>query len=497
MGCSINPTSWGDCAGDLLGKAAGGLASAGFDAVVKEFAKGVGDIVKTLATFWTSVPTEKLSTAAGTPVGMLTAMLDWVMLAVGMLSILLVAAHMAITHRGDTLADAGTGIIRFILVTSCQVPALALLAGAGDEFSNWIINTAAGGNFGARVATVFGTALASGPLGTAVVFIGCLLAIVASLAQVIAMVARNGVLIITAAFSPIAAAAAIHKGNEDIWKKLWMWQLAFVLYKPVAATIYAAAFVTIGNGKSATDQLSGLALMIMSVLALPALLRLMMPVSAKMSSGGGGGALAGAAVAASGVGSVMSARRGAGGGSGGGSPSQGPSGASAVNASAAPATLGRRGSRRSWNGQRRSWSGGGGAAAGRTSRDGDRRGGAGRRRGQGHGRIGGSSRKWGEVAMAMVDNRNNGPQPGTADFGNWQKAANIGLFGMNPVVSFAGLILVLGAGGMMMFFGPLAAVIYLVIAALFYVPLAVKIEGKSVFARLVRRGSFRARPAPA
>ena len=59
--------------------------------------------------------------------------------------------------------------------------------------------------------------------------------------------------------------------------------------------------------------------------------------------------------------------------------------------------------------------------------------------------------------MTMLDNRNS-PQPGSSDFGNWQKAANIGLFGMNPVVSFAGLVLVLGAGGMMMFLGPLAAV---------------------------------------
>ncbi len=92
--------------------------------------------------------------------------------------------------------------------------------------------------------------------------------------------------------------------------------------------------------------------------------------------------------------------------------------------------------------------------------------------------------------MTMLDNRNNSPQPGTSDFGNWQRSANIGLFGMNPVVSFAGLVLVLGAGGMMMFLGPLPALIYLVVAAVLYVPLAVKIEGKSVFARLVRRTSF-------
>lgn len=273
---------------------------------------------------------------------MLTAMLDWVMLVVGLLSILLVAGHMALTHRGDALTDAGTGIARFILVCSCQVPAIALLAGAGDEFSKWIINTAAGGDFDKRAGEVFGTALASGPLGIAVVFIACLLAIMASIAQVIAMVARNGVLIITSAASPVAAAAAIYKGNEAMWRKLWMWQLAFVFYKPVAATVYAAAFVTIGDGKSAVDQLSGLALLIMSVLALPALLRLMMPISARMSAGGGGGALAGAAVAASGVGSVMASRHGGAGdgaSSGGGSP-QGPSGASGVNTSASGAAGG-------------------------------------------------------------------------------------------------------------------------------------------------------------
>ncbi len=344
MGCSINPLSWGGCVGDALGSAAGGLASAGFDAVVGEFAKGLAMIVKTLATFWISVPTEKVSSAPATPVGMLNAMLDWVMLAVGVLSILLVAARIALTHRGEALADAGTGIVRFILVTSVQVPAVALLAAAGDEFSRWIIDTAAGGDFADRVGQVFGSPSATSVLGTAVLFIACLFGIVTSLVQVIAMVFRNGVLILTAAASPIAAAAAIYKGNEDMWRKLWMWQLAFVLYKPVAATIYAAAFVTIGDGTSAVDELSGLALLILSVLALPALLRLMMPVSARMSPGGGGAALAGAVIAASGAASVVTSRRGGrnggnGGGSGGGSPSPpGPSGASGVNTSAGGGT---------------------------------------------------------------------------------------------------------------------------------------------------------------
>jgi hypothetical protein len=344
MGCSINPLSWGECAGDLLGKAAGGLASAGFDAVAQAFASGVGKIVATLATFWTSVPTTALSGDTGSPVGMLNAMLDWLMLVVGILSVFLVAIQLAITHRGDALADAGIGLVRFVLINATQLPALALLAGAGDAFSSWIVNVAAGGNFGTRVTEVFGASLASG-LGSALVFIGALLAIFASLAQVIAMVARNGILILTAAASPIAAAAAIYKGNDAMWRRLWMWQLAFVLYKPTAAFVYAAAFVTVGDGKDATDALSGLALMIMSVLALPALLRLMMPVAARMGSGGAGAAaLAGGVAVASGVASVVSARRataalGGGGSGGGGAGGGGPSGAapSAVPRGSGPA----------------------------------------------------------------------------------------------------------------------------------------------------------------
>lgn len=317
MGCSINPTSWGECAGDLLGKAAGGLASAGFDAVATEFAKAVGTVVSTLATFWTSVPTEALSKDPGTPVGMLTAMLDWLMLIVGVLSIFLVAIHLALTHRGDVLTDAGLGLARYVLVNAAQVPAVALLAVAGDAFSTWILGVASGGNFGKRVTEVFGASMASG-LGAALVFIAALLAIFASLAQVIAMVARNGVLILTAAASPVAAAAAIYKGNESMWRRLWMWQLAFVFYKPTAAFIYAAAFVTVGDGKNATDVLSGLALMIMSVLALPALLRLMMPVAARVGSGAGTAALAGGVAVATGVATVMAGSRASGTAAGGG-----------------------------------------------------------------------------------------------------------------------------------------------------------------------------------
>jgi hypothetical protein len=81
-------------------------------------------------------------------------------------------------------------------------------------------------------------------------------------------------------------------------------------------------------------------------------------------------------------------------------------------------------------------------------------------------------------------------QAGSSDFGNWQRAAQLGLLGLNPVLSIAGLVLILGAGGMLMFFGFLPALAYLLVAVLVFGPLAVKVGGKSLFARLVRRASF-------
>ena len=91
--------------------------------------------------------------------------------------------------------------------------------------------------------------------------------------------------------------------------------------------------------------------------------------------------------------------------------------------------------------------------------------------------------------MTTPDSRPVRP-PAPADFGNWQKPQVIGLFGLNPVLTIAGLFLVVGAGAMMMFFGFLPALIYVLLTAGLYGPLAIKVGGKSVFARIVRRVAF-------
>ena len=75
--------------------------------------------------------------------------------------------------------------------------------------------------------------------------------------------------------------------------KYLSWLLAFILYKPAAATVYAAAFWLIGEGKDLMSIFTGMVAFCMAVVALPALMRLITPAVSAVTSGGSGMAAAG------------------------------------------------------------------------------------------------------------------------------------------------------------------------------------------------------------
>src|SRR5260370_26877303 len=92
--------------------------------------------------------------------------------------------------------------------------------------------------------------------------------------------------------------------------------LALVGYKPAAAAVYAAAFTMIGSGHGTCTVLMGFVTLLLSVIALPALMRFFTWTAGSLAESGGGGQLLGAAaVGAVAVGAMRS-------GSGGGSAAQ-------------------------------------------------------------------------------------------------------------------------------------------------------------------------------
>ena len=136
-------------------------------------------------------------------------------------------------------------------------------------------------------------------MGGGLVFLLALFGILASLVQLLIMLARGAVIAVLVGVLPVAAGSAMTEMGFAWFKKLWGWIFAFVLYKPAAAIVYAASFALIKDSKELIGVVSGYVLIILSVFALPALLRLIPP--AAVAGGGGGGAAAAAGAAATGA----------------------------------------------------------------------------------------------------------------------------------------------------------------------------------------------------
>ena len=157
------------------------------------------------------------------------------------------------------------------------------------------------------------------------------------------MVVRGGLLVILAGVLPLTASFTNTQMGKQWFGKVVGWTIAFILYKPAAALIYAAAFSLTGTDAFKDDGggiwtiLTGLALMLMALIALPALLKFVAPMTGAVAGGGTAGmALAGAAGAiggdlASGAIKRMSSSSSTptgGNGGGGGSSSDAPTGSS-------------------------------------------------------------------------------------------------------------------------------------------------------------------------
>ena len=129
-------------------------------------------------------------------------------------------------------------------------------------------------------------------------FIAIVLGIIAFLAtviQIMLMLVRGGMLVLLVGTLPLVAAFSNTEMGMQWFRKATAWLLAFALYKPAAAIVYAVAFDLAGQ-QGALALLDGVMMLVLAILALPALLRFVVPATSALAGGGGaGGMLAGAA----------------------------------------------------------------------------------------------------------------------------------------------------------------------------------------------------------
>ncbi|MFJ2834223.1 hypothetical protein ACIO52_02555 [Nocardia sp. NPDC087230] len=329
-----------------LGGAAAGAASAARDSVIDGLAS---DLIESLVSalrmvmaWWTTFPSPDLSTAEGRPAPVLaqireyTSGLQVVLLTAG---IMFAAARLALAKRG---AVAGEAQESFLMLARAIFGALTFGAlitvatTAGDEFADWVVFDATRGDLDSAIDRIADPKIMAN-LGPGILLVLSVLGLISLLVQMTMLVIRQALLVVVVAVIPMAAAASGTSPGSQAYKRLVAWSLAFVLWKPVGALVYAIAF-TVTGGSDQTDPqmvLLGVILMVMSVVVLPALIRLIAPAVATLGGGGGATSVlagAGAGIAMSAAGSRPQARKmseseNTGQSSHGSSPPPGPGGA--------------------------------------------------------------------------------------------------------------------------------------------------------------------------
>ncbi|GAB2723035.1 hypothetical protein ACX801_21015 [Arthrobacter bambusae] len=336
--------------------------------MAKAIADAVGQTVKTLGTFWVNVGTPNLTATPGgsapsDPVLFLQNSLYFWTAALAVLSVLVGAAKMIIERRGAPLRDLGRSLATLVVVSGAGVAAVGLLTVAADQFSAWIIsNSTNGTSFNDNITAMLQLS-ATSPVGAVMIILLGLIAILASVLQIVLMIVRGGLLVVLTGIFPTAAAFTNTEAGKGWFQKCTAWLIAFILYKPAAAIIYATAFrltgtKIFGNGGDGKDfgsalltTVTGLALMVIALFAMPALMRFVTPMVGAVAGGGGGLAAGAVGGLASGAISLGSAGRG-GGGSASMTPSstsnqspgsQGPSGTGSQGTAGTSGTAGKTG----------------------------------------------------------------------------------------------------------------------------------------------------------
>ena len=266
--------------------------------LLKEAAK----VIVELGAWWVYVPTPALNSEARTDV------VSWVWSHTLYVQMVLVCGALMVAgaklawenSRGTAYAaHLGKDLIVLTIISACGVLFIRLGAKVSDSYAQWIVQESGDISNGVNDQTVKAI---SDNISSSGLVMGAILAIIVIVFGAIqnALMSLRGVaLIILAACLPISASLVGTKmGNEWLSRNL-RWMLAFLLYKPVAATIYALSMqLIVSDHGSFTANKEGL---IAGALSLPALMKMVSPpVSAAMgaSSGGAfGGVMAGTVLA--------------------------------------------------------------------------------------------------------------------------------------------------------------------------------------------------------
>jgi hypothetical protein len=363
-GCGFSLSTPLCLVGKAGGSVVGSLASDAITSLAQAVMKWVVSSLQEMATVWVGITPPALTDSSGQATGTVAWLASNLMpltVVLAMVSIFVGSIKIAIEERPAAhLRQLVKYLFTFVLVSGSAAAFVGMSIAASDDLATWMIHNAIGQEtFAHKIGTLLGVTLQGAPpvgfaATAAVAFATIVLGILACLAmigQVMIMLLRGAMLIALVGTLPAAAAASNTEVGMMWFKKQIAWVIAWAAYPLAAAVIYSAAFLLPGQG-GLDALLSGVLLLIAAVVALPVLIRFLVPMTSAVSGGSGVGQIAAEGAAAAmlmrglptGAAQVneddsASSQTGGGEGSaGGGEGSSGtPSGAAAVGGDDSPA----------------------------------------------------------------------------------------------------------------------------------------------------------------
>jgi hypothetical protein len=254
---------------------------------------------------------------------------QWIVVYLSFGSILFAAIKMALDRRAEAGQTAMKGILRVVVVSAAASAVLNVFITLMDNYSDHLFR-------GSLNNILVGVDCNDNIPDMLLLVLGCLL-LISAIIQALLMWIRLGVMIMLMGTLPMAAAASMTDWGGTWWRKHIGWMIAWLLYKPAVSLVLYSGAVMINTQASGLEnastnnavntQIAGMGTLLLSAIALPALLRLVVPATAALGGDASGNAtMAVAGGLASGAKSLAdSAGRN---GSSGAAGSQGPSGSS-------------------------------------------------------------------------------------------------------------------------------------------------------------------------
>ncbi|MGP5390345.1 hypothetical protein [Glutamicibacter arilaitensis] len=319
-----------------IGEGLKNLADSAITDFVQSLYDGAVAFVAQVSTFWMDTPSPDVDNSAVTS---LRDDMSWYVAGFAILGFLIGLIKLVMSQDvKNSLIGLGTPIVNLILAATAYATGIGLLLTASDEFSKWIVERSTGGDVDLTQMLTAGTALIASP-GTA--FLLFILLLLGAVINLLFMYFRDVMFLILSAFIVVLAAASGSEQGRQAWRKANGWLIALLLYKPVAAGIYSLGFRMLVEGSAPEGEeatvpeamhstLIALLILLLAALALPALIKFIVPAAGVGAGAFSGGAALGAGVTLAAGAAVLAGTGGAAAAAGGAGAVGGGSGAAAA-----------------------------------------------------------------------------------------------------------------------------------------------------------------------